>query len=568
MVSNQGLRALRALLAAGLLCSPSLALQTTSHGGLGSLTSAHAPESACFASFGPDGPTFRWSVATNWPQIWSQVSIGPDVHAFAFSTGLEIVARFYDADLLPITGDFQVNTTLTESTQDEPAISVGTTGRVLVAWSDRNGYDGEQMGIFGRVYDGLGNAQGPEIQINQNGAASQWRPLIAPTPTGGWVVAWSGDWDGDAFMRIFDQNGAPLSGDIEINAFPWDAQVDPAVAVDPLGNIFASFVDFSSHDPSASSLNLYGRTFTPDGTPVQAEEFLITSWLGDGIQSEPRVAVDAAGRFLVVFEDALGDGSGKGLFARRFDAQGTPLGVEFPVNSTTNGDQIRCSVAMNPGGDWLCAWEDRSQGTPRVVARRFDAWDLAIGEEFVVDEDALGRTRPVVAAQPDGHGWVIAFDGPVPGFSSDEVWARSYSDHGPRTFCTPKINSQGCEPLVSFTGHASVSDPAPFTITATQVRNSKYGLLFYGVGGGEAPFLGGTLCVGSFLARTPVQFSGGGGGVTCLGTFALDFNAWLQGPAAGTIAPGTTIAAQYYYRDPPDAFGVGLTNGVRFVVCP
>jgi hypothetical protein len=56
--------------------------------------------------------------------------------------------------------------------------------------------------------------------------------------------------------------------------------------------------------------------------------------------------------------------------------------------------------------------------------------------------------------------------------------------------------------------------------------------------------------------------------VTCLGTYAFDFNAWIQGPAAAVLVPGSTVAAQYFYRDPPDAFGVGLTNAVRFEICP
>ena len=49
-------------------------------------------------------------------------------------------------------GQFQVNTTYNLGIQDEPAICYGTTGNFLVAWSERNGYDGSGMGVWARVY--------------------------------------------------------------------------------------------------------------------------------------------------------------------------------------------------------------------------------------------------------------------------------------------------------------------------------------------------------------------------------------------------------------------------------
>ena len=41
------------------------------------------------------------------------------------------------------------------------------------------------------------------------------------------------------------------------------------------------------------------------------------------------------------------DGSGSGIYAQRYDAQGVPQGGEFRVNSTTSGDQRYSSVAMD-----------------------------------------------------------------------------------------------------------------------------------------------------------------------------------------------------------------------------
>ena len=60
-----------------------------------------------------------------------------------------------------------------------------------------------------------------------------------------------------------------------------------------------------------------------------------------GRQRTPAVAMDGAGRFIVVWEDGSRDGSGSGIFARRYDALGAPMGDDFPVNTTTSNDQVR-----------------------------------------------------------------------------------------------------------------------------------------------------------------------------------------------------------------------------------
>ena len=110
--------------------------------------------------------------------------------------------------------------------------------------------------------------------INTIRAGSQWRPLIAPTPAGGWVVAWTGDTDGNSYIKILGASGALLTGDIPVNTYTFDAQVDPAAAVAPNGTIFVAFVDYSATE-AGSGLNLYGRTFDSAGVPLQAQEFPI-----------------------------------------------------------------------------------------------------------------------------------------------------------------------------------------------------------------------------------------------------------------------------------------------------
>ena len=112
----------------------------------------------------------------------------------------------------------------------------------------------------------------------------------------------------------------------------------------------------------------------------------------------------------------------------------------------------------------------------------------------------------------------------------------------------------------------------PAFAAATEVRNLKNGLFFYGFGQAAVPFLGGTLCVQPPLRRTPVQNSGGNGPPSddCSGTYAFDFNALIQGGGDPGLVAGADVYAQYWGRDPADTtgFGSSLTDAISFTIAP
>jgi hypothetical protein len=519
-------------------------------------------------TFGPMTPGVRVSQSQLYNQIWSQVTRTNNGWAFAWTEGQNIAWRRYDANMQPLGPDVPVNTTLNQETQDEPAIATATNGNVMIAWSDRYGYDGEQMGCYARVFNAAGAPLGPEFAVNQVWQASQWRPLIAPMPNGNFVCAWSGDWDGDAFIRIFSAAGVPLTGDIVVNQFMNDAQVDPAVAVNADGIITVAFVDFSSHGSVGSGLNLYLRRFDLSGAPL-ADEVPATTWASNGDQRNPRIAVDGLGRFVVTWASEQVDGSGYAIMARRFGSHGAPSGPEFQVNTTAFGNQTLPNIVCETGGDFVIAWEDDSTGVQRIALRRFGADLQPRGPEAFVDDPTSGADMPVLAQTPDGSTLILAYE--TFGGPDYDVMGRMFQTSlGPQIFCSGKVNSAGCTPSIGFVGVPSASSPTPFLITAASILNQRPGLLFYGYSSAFTPFQGGTLCA-QVASRTPAQFSGGTQtGINCTGTFSFDFNALTQSGVNPQLTPGRTISAQYYYRDAQDpaGFGSGLTNALRFTICP
>ena len=106
-------------------------------------------------------------------------------------------------------------------------------------------------------------------------------------------------------------------------------------------------------------------------------------------QGRSAVAADAAGEFVVAWTSYQQESasSGAGVFARRFDASGSPITGELAVNSYTTGDQKGVAVASDPLGNVAVVWWSVAQdgaGTG-VYTQRFDASGAPIGVETPVN---------------------------------------------------------------------------------------------------------------------------------------------------------------------------------------
>jgi len=153
-------------------------------------------------------------------------------------------------------------------------------------------------------------------------------------------------------------------------------------------------------------------------------------------------------------------------------------------------------------------------------------------------------------------------------FDWEVAVAWSMTCPAPTTYCTAKTTAGGCMPRIVANGFASAADPNPFALDALDVPNNKNGLLFYGFAPAALPFLGGTLCVQPPLRRTAIQGSGGNPPPDdCSGAYVLDGRALIQGGSDPFLAPGADVFAQYWFRDPQDAAGTGLTDAVAFSIC-
>ena len=77
------------------------------------------------------------------------------------------------------------------------------------------------------------------------------------------------------------------------------------------------------------------------------------------------MASDDAGNFVVVWESQGSSGSdtsGYSIQARRYAANGTPLGAQFQVNVLTTDSQTNAAIAIAPLGGFVVAWQSYGSG--------------------------------------------------------------------------------------------------------------------------------------------------------------------------------------------------------------
>src|SRR5205085_11902955 len=101
-------------------------------------------------------------------------------------------------------------------------------------------------------------------------------------------------------------------------------------------------------------------------------------------QTEPAVAADAAGDFVIAWISGGQDGGGYGIYAQRYSAAGAPLGGEVRVNTYTTGNQQSPAVGMDAAGDFVVTWSSNLQDGSSfgVYAQRYNAAGVAQGGEF------------------------------------------------------------------------------------------------------------------------------------------------------------------------------------------
>jgi large repetitive protein len=104
-------------------------------------------------------------------------------------------------------------------------------------------------------------------------------------------------------------------------------------------------------------------------------------------QEQPSVTALSSGGFVVTWASYYQDGSGYGVYGQRYAADGTTLGTEFRVNTATDSQQQQPSVTALSSGGFVVTWSSHYQDGNGygVYGQRYAADGTTLGTEFRVN---------------------------------------------------------------------------------------------------------------------------------------------------------------------------------------
>lgn len=306
------------------------------------------------------------------------------------------------------------------------ALAANGRGDFMVVWKSFAG----RAGLYGRRCHWEALLQEPEAQIPSVArpeyiSDEPCNPSVMTTPEGGFLVAWDlGDKGSGLYARRMGASGVPEPKPLIMTTAPAG---NSSLATDGKGTVIATWQtdqrDGDGWEIRAQRYNSLGSELTP---PFRVNTYTRLD------QTMPRVAASPDGSFVIVWQSSFQDGNDFGIYSQRYDASARPAGSEFRVNEHTFSRQDSPLVGMSADGSFVIAWVSANQDGSGlgVYAKRYNQRGVAQGGEFRVNEYTQGdQTSPALAMAPSGH-FVIAWISATQDEGAPGVYARLYNAAG------------------------------------------------------------------------------------------------------------------------------------------
>ena len=323
-----------------------------------------------------------------------EYSVGSIETGVAFTSD---VRQTWDGLLMTLTstGEFTVNDPSGNDEETsgpvrgaERAVDIASNGDYVVVWTDETTGDK----VFAKVLDKDGNAKVAQFQVNTGGVNNRWAD-VAVDDSGNFVVTWTRS--SDVYMRRFLANGTAVDGaDVPVNTTTSNTQQNSSVNMNDTGDFVIAW-----EGNGGANEGIFVRQGSFGGGLIGSDIAVDTA----AAAQDPSVGIADSGNFVVVWDDGNGDvffqrynsagtpqtsgqvdgalqfnaggaavdmsGDGRftvayratgfalGVYARQFDAAGTPLFLPLLVNTTLANDQTNPSVSMDDSGDFIVVWE-------------------------------------------------------------------------------------------------------------------------------------------------------------------------------------------------------------------
>ncbi|NCC51424.1 MAG: VCBS repeat-containing protein [Spartobacteria bacterium] len=274
-----------------------------------------------------------------------------------------IKARLYDSTGTPLTDEFQVNTNAT-GTVAYPAVAMASNGNFIVSWS-RADFGNAFFDLYYRQFLPNGFTTQPEQPVVNSDGHQRIQSDVAMLSTSCFLIAWNEQVAPQqeprhVFARVYDGPWPTAYFQVSQTAGSMDNS-PPRVAMYPP---VRSVIVWGAQ--SNEGQNVRARLY--NATAPQTDEFAV-AYVSEGVLYSPDVAANAAGDFVVVWDWTKSCCPSRCLYAQRFLAGGTPLGVPFNIVQSNTASAYEPAIAMDNQGGLAMSWSAYDADNLGIFAR-------------------------------------------------------------------------------------------------------------------------------------------------------------------------------------------------------
>ena len=328
------------------------------------------------------------------------------LHNRAQDRSYSLYASRFEPDGTPATGDILV-TDMAIITEMNAEVAVMEDGSFVVVFPQATGF------LKARSFGPDGTLEGESVLSDH-----AFPSFAVATHGNGFVLAWI-SLESEVFVRGFNASGEPVGPARRIGRGAL-----PSLAVGPGGDFVVTWIASQPipEEPRYSYQYLLAQRFGANGAP-RGERIVVRAKAA--FTAFPKVAKDGAGNFLVVWREPFNGFTEERLYARRYAADGSPLGGVLVLDKE-DGRAEGPQLAMDRAGNFVVAWTQidfAASGRSDVFARRFNAEGVPLRPAFQVSR-GRGGWVPRLAGDANGN-FVVVWQGPD-GFANG-VFARRFS---------------------------------------------------------------------------------------------------------------------------------------------
>jgi len=371
-------------------------------------------------------PAVAWEPDGNFVLAWQQQS--------ATTGGWDVVAQHFQLNgsappsapgpVLPASGPS------TAFCRQSPAVATDAAGDFVVVWAS-NEESGGLHGIFGHLYRSAGQTQ--SFQANTTTTCDDLAPAVAMAPDGRFLVVWqsNGPSGWSIVARAFQASGSPVGGEIAVNVTATGARHSPAVAYLPASAVAAERFELvwqaeEQDGAGTGASGIVGRAFDGAGNALSGE--LAINLPASGAHSHPSIASDPSGNFIVAWEGLTAGGSV--ALARRFNAAGTSLSAQLMVDPSPTGPEHDPAVAANALGEFVVVFDAVGQdgSGAAVLGQAFDSYlNQPLGGKLQLNATTAGDQAFPGVGLSAGGSLLLAWASQTPAADAAVVTARAAS---------------------------------------------------------------------------------------------------------------------------------------------